>query len=239
MVTQTATVVVDVGAATKLAFATPPSSVAQSGVQLPQQPVLQVQDANSNPVSGSGVVVTATVTPAGATPSNTTATTGAGGAASFSGLTLTGTAGSYTLSFAAEGLTPATSGVTLTAGPAATILSNSSTTQSATVGSAVGSPPSVLVRDGVGNPVANVAVTFAVASGNGSITGANQTTNTSGIATVGSWTLSSTAGTNTLTATATGSGITGNPVTLPLRGHPAPRQRSRSWCSPATRLREL
>src|SRR2546429_613484 len=104
VVTQTATVVVDVGAATKLAFATPPSSVAQSGVQLPQQPVLQVQDANSNPVSGSGVVVTATVTPAGATPSNTTATTGAGGAASFSGLTLTGTAGSYTLSFAAEGL---------------------------------------------------------------------------------------------------------------------------------------
>src|SRR5439155_1397616 len=80
VVTQTATVVVDVGAATKLAFATPPSSVAQSGVQLPQQPVLHVQDANSNPVSGSGVVVTATVTPAGATPSNTTATTGAGGA---------------------------------------------------------------------------------------------------------------------------------------------------------------
>src|SRR5207302_1999148 len=35
VVTQTATVVVDVGAATKLAFATPPSSVAQSGVQLP------------------------------------------------------------------------------------------------------------------------------------------------------------------------------------------------------------
>src|SRR2546422_855733 len=86
-VTQTATVVVDVGAATKLAFTTPPSSAAQSGVQLPQQPVLQVQDANGNPVSGSGVVVTATVTPAGATPSNATATTGGGGAASFSGLT--------------------------------------------------------------------------------------------------------------------------------------------------------
>src|SRR5439155_1712178 len=113
------------------------------------------------------------------------------------------------LSFAAEGLTPATSSVTLSAGRAATILSSSPTTQSATVGAAVGSPPSVLVRDGVGNQVANVAVTFAVASGNGSITGANQTINTSGIATVGSWTLSSAAGTNTLTATATGSGITG------------------------------
>src|SRR5438874_2568834 len=108
------------------------------------------------------------------------------------------------------------------AGPAATILSNSSTTQSATVGSAVGSPPSVLVRDGVGNPVASVPVTFAVVLGNGTITGANQTTNTSGIATVGSWTLGSTAGTNTLTATATGSGITGNPVTFTADGTPGP-----------------
>src|SRR5207253_6201203 len=59
---------------------------------------------------------------------------------------------------------------------------------------------------------------LAVVLGNGTITGANQTTNTSGIATVGSWTLGSTAGTNTLTATATGSGITGNPVTFTADG---------------------
>ena len=60
--------------------------------------------------------------------------------------------------------------------------------------------------------------TFAVASGGGSITGASQSTNASGIATVGSWTLGTTAGTNTLTATFTGSGLTGNPVTFTATG---------------------
>src|SRR5437773_5140244 len=66
------------------------------------------------------------------------------------------------------------------------------------------SPPSVIVHDGSGNPVQGVTVTFAPAAGSGSVTGGTQTTNGSGIATVGSWTLSTTAGTNTLTATATG-----------------------------------
>src|SRR3989442_15849676 len=89
------------GAAGRLAFTTAPSSAAQSGVALAQQPVLQLQDANGNPVSQSGVVVTATLSPAGATPSNATATTASNGSASFSGLTLTGTVGSYTLSFGA------------------------------------------------------------------------------------------------------------------------------------------
>ena len=42
--------------------------------------------------------------------SSNTATTGPTGAATFSNLTLTGTAGSYTLSFGATGLTPASSG---------------------------------------------------------------------------------------------------------------------------------
>ena len=74
----------------------------------------------------------------------------------------------------------------------------------------------MIVRDAGANPVAGVQVTFAVASGGGSVTGGTATTNASGIATVGSWTLGSTPGTNnnTLTATVTGSGITGNPVTF-------------------------
>src|SRR2546426_7914657 len=59
------------------------------------------------PICQSGVVVTATLSPAGATPSNATATTNGSGIATFSGLTLAGTVGSYTLSFGATGLTPA------------------------------------------------------------------------------------------------------------------------------------
>ena len=47
-------------------------------------------------------------------------------------------------------------------------------------------------------------VTFAVTSGGGNVTGATQTTNSAGIATVGGWTLGSIPGTNTLTATVSG-----------------------------------
>src|SRR5256884_3801180 len=101
---------------------TPPSSTARSGQALAQQPAVQLQDANGNPVSQSNVVVTATPSPAGATASNNTATTGTTGAATFSGLTLSGTAGDYTLSFRGGGLTPATSrAIALGAGPAAAV----------------------------------------------------------------------------------------------------------------------
>src|SRR5204862_713831 len=49
------------GAAAKLAITTEPSSSAQSGAPFAQQPVVQLQDANGNPVSQSGVTVTAVV----------------------------------------------------------------------------------------------------------------------------------------------------------------------------------
>src|SRR5205807_244782 len=111
---------------------------------------------------------------------------------------------------------PVTFSATGTAGTAATIAANRPTSQSATAGTAVGSPPSVIVKDANGNPVAEVAVTFTPAAGSGSVTGGTQTTNGSGIATVGSWTLSPTAGPNTLTATSTG--LSGSPVTFSATG---------------------
>jgi hypothetical protein len=83
---------------------------------------------------------------------------------------------------------------------AASISANSSTTLTAAPGAQVGELPSVIVRDGSGNPIAGVAVTFAVTAGGGSVTGDHVTSDASGIATVGSWTLGATAGTNTLVA---------------------------------------
>src|SRR5439155_14807172 len=72
-------------------------------------------------------------------------------------------------------------------------------------------------RDANGNPVAGVSVTFAVASGGGSVTPTTPvTTNASGIAEVTSWTLGPTAGPNSLTATSTG--LTGSPVTFTATG---------------------
>src|SRR5439155_20909022 len=113
-------------AATQLVLTTAPSSTARSGVPLAQQPVVQLQDANGNAVNQAGVVVTATVSPTGATASNATATTAGNGAATFSGLTLSGAAGSYTLSFGGgTGLTPASSGaIALSPGAAASIAAN-------------------------------------------------------------------------------------------------------------------
>ncbi len=88
--------------------------------------------------------------------------------------------------------------------------------QTATVGTAVGTLPAVLVANATGSPVAGVAVTFAVASGGGSITGASATSNANGIATVGSWTLGLTAGANTMTATS--AGLAGSPVFFTATG---------------------
>ena len=76
--------------------------------------------------------------------------------------------------------------------------------QTATVRSAVAVLPVVRVEDAQDRPVAGVAVTFAVAPGGGSVTGADATTDSRGIATVGSWMLGSSAGTKTLVATVSG-----------------------------------
>src|SRR5207253_72624 len=140
--------------------------------------------------------------------------TDASGRATFVNLTITGLVGPRTLSFSAgAGVTTVTSrGVTVIGGAATQIAVNAGHNQTVTAGTAVPIPPAVLVKDATGNPVQGVSVTFAVGLGSGSITGASQTTNASGIAAVGSWTLGTTAGANTLTATAPG--VNGSPVTF-------------------------
>src|SRR5207245_6431887 len=76
------------GAAARLVRTTLRAATAPSGAPRAQQTLVQLQDANGNPVNQAGVLVTATPSPAGATASNNTATTGPTGAATFSGLTL-------------------------------------------------------------------------------------------------------------------------------------------------------
>ena len=72
----------------------------------------------------------------------------------------------------------------------------------APVSSAAAPLPSVIVKDQKGKPVSGVSVTFAVSAGGGSVSGATQTTNALGIATVGGWMLGSSVGTQSLVATA-------------------------------------
>ena len=61
--------------------------------------------------------------------------------------------------------------------------------QSAVAGSAVAVAPAVLVKDGNGNVLPGVAVTFAVTAGGGSVANTTATTNMLGVATAGAWTL--------------------------------------------------
>lgn len=95
-------------------------------------------------------------------------------------------------------------------------------TQSAEAGTDVAVVPTVVVRDGQGQPVAGVTVTFTVTAGGGSLGTINTTldvvTDVNGEAAVPYWTLGRTAGTNTLTATV--AGLT--PVTFTATGTVGP-----------------
>ena len=89
------------------------------------------------------------------------------------------------------------------AGPgpvAVNIAANSSVAITATPGAPVTELPSVLLSDSKGSPVAGAVVTFTVTAGGGTVTGGTATSNASGVATVGAWTLGTAAGANTLSA---------------------------------------
>ena len=101
----------------------------------------------------------------------------------------------------AGSLTGTSAAITTVAGAATQIAENAGNGQSATVSTAVTTLPSVIVKDANNNPKSGASVIFAVASGGGSITNGTATTGSNGIATVGSWTLGPTGGSNTLTAT--------------------------------------
>jgi adhesin/invasin len=165
-------------------------------------PSVTIKDNNNNPIIGASV--TFAVASGGGVVTGATATTNASGVAAVGSWTLGGTAGTNTLTASSAGAigSPVTFTATGTAGAPATVAISAGNNQTAIAGAAVAIDPSVLVRDAGGNPVAGAVVTFAVASGGGSVTGGSATTNASGIATVGSWTLGTTVGANTLTATA-------------------------------------
>lgn len=206
------------GPATTIAIAaggTPQTATAGSNV--PIAPAVKVSDANGNGVSG--VAVTFAVASGGGSVTGGSATSVAGGVATVGSWRLGGPVGTNTLTAtAALSGSPLTFTATGTTGPAAIITANAGNNQAANAGEAVPLAPSVKVTDINGNPVAGVAVTFAVATGGGSITGPSPTTDAQGIAAVGSWTLGSTAGSNTLTATS--GTLSGSPVTFTATGNP-------------------
>src|SRR3989449_11467712 len=152
--------------------------------------------------------------PAGAALTNATATTVGSGAATFSGLAISGTAASYTLRFESGTLTTATSGtITLGAGAAATLVKSSGDNLTGQVATRLQTPHVVLISDANSNPVAGVTVTWAAAAGGGSVDPTTSTTDANGHAQTFR-TLGILIGTQTTTATAT---VAGTATTVTFR----------------------
>jgi hypothetical protein len=173
-----------------------------AGSVVSPSPSIIVKDQNGTALAG--VAVTFGVTSGGGSVSGGAVTSDASGIATVGSWTLGTTAGANVLSASVASLTAVTFTATATAGAAATMTKTAGDNQSGAPGTAVAVPPSVTVNDAHGNPKSNIVVTFAVASGGGSVAGGSATTNASGVATVGSWTLGGSAGSNTLTASTPG-----------------------------------
>ncbi|HEY0997590.1 MAG TPA: Ig-like domain-containing protein, partial [Gemmatimonadaceae bacterium] len=183
--------------------------------------VVKATDAQGNPAPN----FTITWTTAGGSLSDGVTTTGADGTTSVV-LTLGSAAGpvQVTATAPATGGTPGASvtfTATTTAGAPASMAKHAGDAQSATAGTAVPVAPAVKVLDAFGNRVPGAVVTFAVASGGGSITGGSTTTDANGVATVGSWTLGGVPGANTLTATSGTLNATFTATGLAASGPPA------------------
>ncbi len=202
----------EAGPAASLAIEAGDGQSAVTGTQVTVPPAVKVVDGNSNPVPGTTVTFTAMNNSMVDGSSTATATSDANGIAAVTSWTL-GDVGANTLEASGAG-TPVVFSATSVGIPATvTVAGGDMQTQDA--GTTLLTNPSVEVRDASNALLANIPVTFAVTGGGGSVTGPNATTNASGIASVGSWTLGTTPGANTLDATVAG---IATPVTFTATG---------------------
>jgi adhesin/invasin len=188
--------------ATTLSIAAGNQQSAISGRPVDAEPAVRVTDSFGNPVAGIEVVFD--VITGGGFVTARRPQTNASGIATVGGWTLGETPGTNTLRATISGPGITTQTVTFTAtgtpGQPANATVQGGNAQNASAGSAVATPPSVLVRDSRGNPVAGVQVQFIVTGGGGTVAGGTATTNAQGIATATSWTLGTTTGPQTLVA---------------------------------------
>ena len=223
-----------IGVAARLAFIVAPPATAATGVPLSPQPVLQLQDAGGTDIAREGVVVTAQISVGGGSlVGGTTSTSDAGGRVAFADLAIRGSPGTRSLIFAGDGFASATASVALGVGAPGSMEATAGNEQSATVATAVGTRPAVVVRDEDGNPLGGIPVTFKVTGGGGSLGGATPVTGTDGVATIDGWTLGQKVGANTLEATLSGLDVSGSPVVFTATGTPGPVSSGKSQVSAA------
>ena len=182
------------------------NQTAAAAAAVPIAPSVRVADAFGNLVEG--VPVTFYVLSGGGQVTSGVRTTNAQGIATVGSWILGPAAGVQTLAARVEdnGVTnnPIVFTATATAPTGAQMVATAGNNQQAPVGRLVPVAPTVVVRNAAGDGVPNVVVTYAVASGGGSVVGSRQITDASGTATVGGWFLGPLPGANTLTASSTG-----------------------------------
>jgi hypothetical protein len=218
------TLVVAVGAPTTLVLTTPPAG-AVDGVVFTTQPVVQIRDGTGLLVSTATNQVTAslnTISGAG-TLGGTLTVTAVNGVATFTNLKITGL-GTYAVTFAATGLTSATSGnVVVVVGAASTLVLTTSPT-GAVNGAAFVTQPIVTIEDPFGATVTTatnaVTASLNVVSGSGALGGTVTVTAVNGVATFTNLAITGT-GTFTLTFAATGLAGTTSGTLVVAVGAPA------------------
>jgi hypothetical protein len=205
-----------VGSATALAITTEPQG-APSGSVLGTQPVIRIIDAGGNTVTTSTANVVVSISSGTGTLSGTTTVAAVSGVTTFTNLVITGTAGAYTLTFGADGLTGVTATLFLTEGPAAKVVINrdSAGTQRRT---AFTTQPQITIQDAANNRVtqSEVVVTATVSAG-GTLVGTTTATASAGIATFVGLGVDGNIGT-TYTITYTAEGLTVATATVTLTG---------------------
>ena len=201
------------GAASRIAAVSAATVAGIVGATVTPAPSVRVTDASGNPVAGVQITFTGS---AGSSVTGGVKATDSTGVATVDGWVLGTIARAYTLSAVAQGVsTGALFTATAAPGVATTVAVAAGAGQSAPVGRPVAIEPSVRVVDDFGNPIAGIEVVFSVTNGGGFALGRTQNTNSSGVATVGGWTLGEAPGLNTLRATVTGGNISGNPIFVP------------------------
>ena len=167
-------IMVSAGTASQLVITVEPSVTVASGTALTQQPVVKLEDAGGNVITGNSSTVTATVTTnVGAITNNTAAISPTTGLATFAGLTLKELLGTYTITFSGPTLTSAIStNVNVTAGLASQLVITTQPSALDASGVALTQVPAVKVEDSAGNVVATdvSTVTAKITSGGVSVT---------------------------------------------------------------------
>jgi hypothetical protein len=176
----------------------------QVGTTLANPLVVQIADAFGNPIAGVDVAWTAD---GGGSVSSVTTTTGADGQTSVT-RTLGTTAGTQRTLASVDGLagSPVAFVHTATAGSASGLSIVSGDDQTGPVSTELPLPLVVVLRDGGGNPVPAVAVSWVIGLGGGSVTPATSSTDSAGQATA-AWTMGGTPGDNTVSAVVSGIGV--------------------------------